>query len=38
MKTKNLLLCLLFLVLGTTAAFADKYYKARYSEGGARYL
>lgn len=26
MKTKNLLLCLLFLVLGTTAAFADKYY------------
>lgn len=27
MKTKNLLLCLLFLVLGTTTAFADKYYK-----------
>lgn len=26
MKTKNLLLCLLLLVLGTTAAFADKYY------------
>ena len=27
MKTKNLFLCLLFLVLGTTAAWADKYYQ-----------
>lgn len=27
MKTKNLLLCLLFLVFGTTTALADKYYK-----------
>lgn len=31
MKTKSLLFCLLFLVLGTTTALADKYYKARYS-------
>lgn len=31
MKTKGLLFCLLLLVLGTTTAFADKYYKARYS-------
>lgn len=31
MKTKGFLLCLLFLMLGTTTAFADKYYKARYS-------
>lgn len=31
MKTKGLLFCLLFLVLGTTTAFADKYYKVRYS-------
>ena len=27
MKTKNLFLCLLFLVLGTTTAWADKYYQ-----------
>ena len=33
MKTKGLLFCLLFLVLGTTTAFADKYYKVRYSYG-----
>lgn len=31
MKTKGLLFCLLLLVLGTTTAFADKYYKVRYS-------
>lgn len=31
MKTKGFLLCLLFLMLGTTTVFADKYYKARYS-------
>ena len=33
MKTKGLLFCLLFIVLGTTTAFADKYYKVRYSYG-----
>lgn len=33
MKTKGILLCLLFLVLGTTTALADKYYRARYSAG-----
>ena len=27
MKTKKLLICLLFLILGTTASWADKYYK-----------
>ena len=31
MKTRILSLCLLFLVLGTATAWADKYYKARYS-------
>lgn len=33
MKTKGFLLCLLFLMLGTTTVFADKYYRAMYSAG-----
>ena len=33
MKTKSLLFCLLFLVLGTSTALADKYYKVCYSTG-----
>ena len=36
MKTKGLLFCLLFLVLGTTTAFADKYYKAQGGTDGLR--
>lgn len=33
MKTKGFLFCLLFLMLGTTTALADKYYRAMYSAG-----
>ena len=31
MKTKQLFLCMLFLLLGTSAAWADKYYKVVYN-------
>lgn len=37
MKTKGFLLCLLFLMLGTTTVLADKYYMPSSYKGGSNH-